>query len=182
MSLWGYLTGAKGPSGFGSASTAEQVATAYADQAKGKVVLITGATAGIGLEAARALAQQGAIVYIGARSEDKAAKAAETIRASAPQADVRPFIADLCSLQSVKTAVDKFLAEDVPLHILINNAGTPDDTESWPEGDGEELIGKSFPPWLWWVAAQQASWPRRSSTPRTAWSCSGARTTLRTTT
>jgi len=122
-SAWAYLTGAKGPSGFGSASTADEVARAYADQAKDKVVLVTGAASGIGMEAARVLAKYGATVYVHGRNEARAEETIKLIRESVPDAKLRPFVAELTSLKSIKTAVDKFLAENVPLHILINNAG-----------------------------------------------------------
>ena len=124
--MWAYLTGAKGPSGFGSASKAEDVAKAYDDQVKGKVVLVTGAASGIGFETARVLAVHGATVYVGARSLAKCEEAITAIRATAPQAELKlkPFVADLSSLKTIKAGVDTFLAENVPLNILINNAGS----------------------------------------------------------
>ena len=123
MSLFAHLFGLAGPSGFGSASTADQVATKYADQVKGKTVLVTGANSGIGKETARVLAKHGATVYVGARSAEKAKETIAAIAAEVPGANLRPFVADLSSLKSIKSGVDAFLAENVPLHILINNAG-----------------------------------------------------------
>lgn len=87
----------------------------------GKTLLVTGATAGIGLETARSLAAHGATVYVGARSEEKASAAIGTIRAAHPDADVHPFVADLADLDQVRTAADAFAPER--LHGLIANAG-----------------------------------------------------------
>ena len=124
--MWAYLTGASGPSGFGSATTAEQAAAGH--DLHGKVALVTGATSGIGHEAARVLALQGATVYVHARSLDKANAAIATLKTGATSgATFKPFVCDLGNLKTIREAVAGFLAEDVPLHLLINNAGPDTD-------------------------------------------------------
>jgi hypothetical protein len=122
--MWAYLTGAAGPSGYGSATTAAHVARDLAEHLRGKVVLVTGAAGGIGFEAARAMAEVGATVYVTARSAQQAEDAAQRIRAQLPSATVKSLAIDLSSLASIKQGADAFLATGDPLHVLLNNAGT----------------------------------------------------------
>ena len=133
MGMWAYFTGAPGASGYGSATTAEEVATAYDAQLRGKVAIVTGAAGGIGLETARVFANHGATVYVSARSASKCDEAIAAIRAATPvggaELKLKPFVADLGSFKTIKAAVDAFLADNVPLHILVCNAGTSDGRE-----------------------------------------------------
>jgi NAD(P)-dependent dehydrogenase (short-subunit alcohol dehydrogenase family) len=89
----------------------------------GRTVLVTGASTGLGLETARALATTGAHVVLTARSEDKAISAEATIRAGVPDASLEHGILDLASLASVRAFADWFLARHDRLDVLINNAG-----------------------------------------------------------
>src|SRR5437764_2515133 len=74
----------------------------------GKRVLITGATSGIGLAAATALARCGAQLVMIARSETKADEAARRIRAAAGEAAVvDTLLADLASQSSIRGAAEK---------------------------------------------------------------------------
>jgi retinol dehydrogenase-12 len=88
----------------------------------GRVALITGANTGIGLVTARELARAGARVFIACRSEERAKEAIETI-ADATGKRVENIPLDLGDLASVRSAAKAFLALDLPLHLLINNAG-----------------------------------------------------------
>jgi NAD(P)-dependent dehydrogenase (short-subunit alcohol dehydrogenase family) len=88
----------------------------------GRVALITGANTGIGLVAARELARAGARVFIACRSQDKAQQAIDTI-AQATGQKVENIPLDLGDFASVRSAAAAFLARDLPLHLLINNAG-----------------------------------------------------------
>ncbi|HEX6240691.1 MAG TPA: SDR family oxidoreductase [Polyangiales bacterium] len=87
-----------------------------------RVVLITGANTGIGLVAARELTRAGARVFIACRSEAKAKQAIDII-AQATGKQVENIPLDLGDLASVRSAAAAFLARDLPLHVLINNAG-----------------------------------------------------------
>jgi NAD(P)-dependent dehydrogenase (short-subunit alcohol dehydrogenase family) len=88
----------------------------------GKTILVTGANTGIGYDAARVLAQRGARVLLGCRSEEKATEAMAKIHALAPAADLKWIPLDLTSLASIKAAADEVLKED-RLDALVNNAG-----------------------------------------------------------
>jgi retinol dehydrogenase 12 len=89
----------------------------------GRVVLITGANTGIGLITARELAAQGAHVFIACRSRERGQEAINEIRSSTPNVNIELLVLDLGDLDSVRTCATTFLARDLPLHILINNAG-----------------------------------------------------------
>jgi NAD(P)-dependent dehydrogenase (short-subunit alcohol dehydrogenase family) len=90
----------------------------------GRRILITGASAGLGAETARALAAHGASVIMAVRDIAKAERAAEAVRAAAaPAARVELCELDLASLASVRACADRLLAEGAPLNVLIANAG-----------------------------------------------------------
>ena len=89
----------------------------------GRVALITGANTGIGLVAARELARRGAHVLIACRSQEKGKAAADEIRHAAAGAQVELLALDLGDFDSVRRCAAAFLARDLPLHLLINNAG-----------------------------------------------------------
>ncbi|KAH0455929.1 hypothetical protein IEQ34_015961 [Dendrobium chrysotoxum] len=115
-----YLLGSAGPSGFGSASTADDVTAAAAHHLGAITAIITGATSGIGFETARALAARGARLILPARNPDAAEEVKSRI-AGGGQIIVLPL--DLSSFSSVRSFVSQFLALGFPLNILINNAG-----------------------------------------------------------
>jgi len=89
----------------------------------GRVVIVTGASSGIGLEAAHALAAKNARVIIAARSADKNAQAVASILRDHPGATVEARLLDLADLASVKTFADGILADCDRLDLLVNNAG-----------------------------------------------------------
>ncbi|CAN5399028.1 SDR family NAD(P)-dependent oxidoreductase [soil metagenome] len=89
----------------------------------GRRVLVTGASGGLGLETSRALSAHGATVVMAARDVEKNAAAAHSIRSAQPEARLEELELDLGSLDSVRAAAERFLADDGPLHCLIANAG-----------------------------------------------------------
>ncbi|ERN07746.1 hypothetical protein AMTRI_Chr08g163100 [Amborella trichopoda] len=121
MNLLSIITGRPGPSGFGSASTAEQVTEGI--DASNLTAIVTGGASGIGLETARVLALRGAHVIIGARNMEAANGAKKLILNENAAARVEVLRLDLNSLKSIRTFVNEFNALGVPLNILINNAG-----------------------------------------------------------
>lgn len=119
-----YLAGIAGPSGYGSNSTAEQVIQDYACLGPPHLTaIITGATSGIGVETARALAKKGLRIVIPARDLKKADELKEVIREESPKAEIVIFETDISSFVSVRRFCSGFLALGLPLNILINNAG-----------------------------------------------------------
>ncbi|XP_078178033.1 short-chain dehydrogenase TIC 32 B, chloroplastic-like [Carex rostrata] len=121
MGVFSLVTGWPGPSGFGSASTSHQV-TEGIDASK-LTAIVTGGASGIGLETARVLALRGAHVIIAARNMEAASNAKALILEKTPKARVDTIKLDLSSLKSVRTFADEFLSMDLPLNLLINNAG-----------------------------------------------------------
>ncbi|KAL5710957.1 NADP-retinol dehydrogenase [Ranunculus cassubicifolius] len=115
------ILGSRGRSGFGSATTAEEVT--YGINASNLTTIITGGASGIGFETARVIALHGAQVIIGARNVDDANEAKNRILKENGKARINVLKLDLNSLKSIKNFVDNFLALDLPLNILINNAG-----------------------------------------------------------
>jgi len=90
---------------------------------KAKTVLITGATAGIGLAAAEMLAPRvGTLIGI-SRDADKCRRVAERLRRLSGNPNVDFFSADLSSLVEVRRAAGLFLERYPRLEVLINNAG-----------------------------------------------------------
>jgi retinol dehydrogenase 12 len=87
-----------------------------------RTVLITGASSGIGLEAARMVAQQdGTHVVIGARDAVRGQAVVDEIRGKGGSAELLPI--DLSSFASIRDAADKWLATHSVLDVLVNNAG-----------------------------------------------------------
>jgi retinol dehydrogenase-14 len=90
---------------------------------EGKTVLITGATNGIGLEAASVVAGLGANVIIVGRDAGRIEKARAQVKARSG-ASVASYLCDFSSLRSVNKLADDVLRDVPELHVLINNAGS----------------------------------------------------------
>ncbi|PSN66344.1 putative short-chain dehydrogenase [Corynespora cassiicola Philippines] len=104
-----------------------------------KVVLVTGATSGIGVETTRALHATGAHVYITARNMEKAkAVVQDILNTSEGKGNIDIIKINMDSLESVKQAAKMFLQKSTKLNILVNNAGIMGCPESRSK-DGHEL-------------------------------------------
>jgi NAD(P)-dependent dehydrogenase (short-subunit alcohol dehydrogenase family) len=106
---------------FGFDSTTEDVLDGV--DLTGRVVVITGASTGIGLETARALAAVGAEIVLAGRNAEKHAAAMATIRAAVPEAELSHVELDLRSLDSARAAGRAIAAAHPRIDLLINNAG-----------------------------------------------------------
>jgi dehydrogenase/reductase SDR family protein 12 len=93
---------------------------------RGRVVVVTGATSGIGLQTARTLAQLGAAVEIVARDAVRAEASSVQIRGEVPGADVGWVQADVGDLDAVRRAAAELRSRRSKLDALVHNAGALD--------------------------------------------------------
>ncbi|MGE2834013.1 SDR family NAD(P)-dependent oxidoreductase [Mycobacterium sp. SMC-4] len=89
----------------------------------GKTVVITGASAGLGRESARALARTGAHVILAARNTEALADTEAWVRADVADATLSLVPLDLTSLASVASAAAQIAELTPAVHVLMNNAG-----------------------------------------------------------
>ena len=90
---------------------------------KGKTVVITGGTSGIGEVAAEALAQMGARIILVARNRSRADATLARLRRRGPGAAHSTYLADLTRLAEMKRVAAEIANREPPIDILINNAG-----------------------------------------------------------
>lgn len=90
---------------------------------KGKVVIVTGANAGIGFHTSMDLARRGARVILACRDAAKGTDAQEAITSCTGNTDVEYKHLDLSSLKSVRQFAANILDTEDKLHVLVNNAG-----------------------------------------------------------
>lgn len=89
----------------------------------GRVALVTGASAGLGVETARTLAGAGATVWLLARDRAKLDTALATLQAESLPGRLESALLDLADLDQVRTAAAKLLNTCPRIDLLINNAG-----------------------------------------------------------
>ncbi|KAK7420368.1 hypothetical protein QQX98_002791 [Neonectria punicea] len=109
----------------------------------GKVIFITGANQGLGLESARALYETGATIYMGVRDLEKGRKAIDDILSTASKPDpklLHLIEMSLDSLDSVRAGGKAFLAQSSQLDILLLNAGVM----ATPEGRTKDGFETQF--------------------------------------
>jgi NAD(P)-dependent dehydrogenase (short-subunit alcohol dehydrogenase family) len=107
----------------GAKSTTEEVLAGV--DLRGKRILVTGVSAGLGIETARALVAHGADVVGAARDLEKARRATSEVSKTAAEtgANFELVELDLASLKSVRAAADKLLADGRLFDVIIANAG-----------------------------------------------------------
>src|SRR6201982_3221519 len=108
---------------FGAPSTTEDVLSGI--NLRGKRILVTGVSAGLGVETARALAAHGAKVVGAARDLEKAKAATATVQrdAAASGGSLELIELDLANLKSVRACADGLLEKGEPFDVVIANAG-----------------------------------------------------------
>jgi NAD(P)-dependent dehydrogenase (short-subunit alcohol dehydrogenase family) len=85
----------------------------------GKIALITGSTAGIGLAIAESLAREGAYVYLNGRTQTRVDAAISEVRSNVPDARVQGYAADFSDASGAETLIKRLPMVDV----LVNNVG-----------------------------------------------------------
>ena len=106
---------------FGAKSTTDEVLAGV--DLSGKRVLVTGVSAGLGVETARALAARGADVVGAARDLGKAKQATDAAGVAANGGSLELIELDLADLASVRRAADALVADGRPFDLIIANAG-----------------------------------------------------------
>lgn len=105
---------------------------------KGKLILITGATSGIGLYTAKALASKGAAVIVVGRNQHKGDESVQWLKQKSSNKQIFYEHCDLASLKSVKELAYRVEKNYPVLDVLINNAGLVTNNRQMTE-DGIEL-------------------------------------------
>lgn len=119
---------------FGFTSTAAEVIAGV--DLSGKRAIVTGASSGIGVETARALADAGAAVTLAVRNTETGERVAAEIRETTGNGAVTVGALDLSDLTSVRTFVAAWTG---PLDILVNNAGVMAIQELTLSSSGHEM-------------------------------------------
>jgi len=105
---------------------------------QGKVVLVTGASSGLGLAAAEGFARLGAAVWIAVRSPERGERARARIVERSGNPEVHVGVCDLSELESVRQFAGRFRDRAPRLDVLVNNAGVMTEARA-VSGDGIEL-------------------------------------------
>ncbi|MEI3613866.1 SDR family oxidoreductase [Pseudogracilibacillus sp. SO30301A] len=92
---------------------------------KGKTVIVTGASQGLGKAIAMEYAAEGAHVYISSRSEEKLQAAVEEIRNKTRNNEVNYTVCDMKNDAQIQTLVQKVVEKYGTVDVLVNNAGGP---------------------------------------------------------
>jgi NAD(P)-dependent dehydrogenase (short-subunit alcohol dehydrogenase family) len=115
-----------------------------------KIILVTGASDGIGKETAKTLAKQGHTVILHGRNTQKTQAVYDEIKAETGNNNIDMFTADFLSLAEVKRFADKIKQKYDRLDVLVNNAGAQftDKRETTVEGHEKTMAINVFAPFL----------------------------------
>ncbi len=114
-----------------------------------RVALVTGANTGIGRVTAIELARHGFDVVLTGRSPGRIAPVAEALRQEVGHDRVHAVALDLASFASIRAAAAAFLALDLPLHVLVNNAGVAGHRGVTADGFEHTFGVNHLGPFLW---------------------------------
>jgi NAD(P)-dependent dehydrogenase (short-subunit alcohol dehydrogenase family) len=130
---------------FGATSTTDDVLSGV--NLQGKRILVTGVSAGIGVETARSLAAHGAHLVGAARDLIKAEVATAQVRTEAAEngGSFELVELDLASLKSVRACADELVAKGEPFDVVIANAGVM----ATPSGIRRTALKLSSAPITW---------------------------------
>jgi NAD(P)-dependent dehydrogenase (short-subunit alcohol dehydrogenase family) len=106
---------------------------------RGRVVMVTGANAGMGKEISLGLASMGASLVMVCRDRKRGELARVDVQQQAGNPDVELMVADLSSQKSIRQMVEEFKAGHETLHVLVNNAGMTSATRT-ETVDGLETV------------------------------------------
>jgi dehydrogenase/reductase SDR family member 12 len=116
---------------------------------RGRTVVITGATSGLGQAAAAQLAELGARVILVGRDSEKAEATRREIVAATGNASVAVALADLSLLKNVRRLARHLLENEPSIHVLVNNAGVLlNERTTTLEGNETSLATNLLAPWL----------------------------------
>lgn len=116
---------------------------------EGRVIVITGATSGLGLTAASAFARMGATLAIVARSAAKAEALCARLRGETGNAKVGFVVADTGDLVALRRAAAELVQRHPVIHVLIHNAGAlDDDRQLSPQGIEHTVASQVVGPFL----------------------------------
>ena len=101
----------------------QQWSTEQIPDLSGKVMVVTGANSGIGLETARELARHGAHTVLACRSAERGERAFEELKEQLPDSGLQLMALDLASLASIERFARDFTQTHSRLDVLVNNAG-----------------------------------------------------------
>ncbi|XP_023535215.1 dehydrogenase/reductase SDR family member 12 isoform X1 [Cucurbita pepo subsp. pepo] len=90
---------------------------------EGKNCIVTGANSGIGYATAEGLASRGATVYMVCRNKERGEAALSEIKSKTGNQNVHLEVCDLSSIRDVTSFSSNFISKNVPVHVLVNNAG-----------------------------------------------------------
>lgn len=111
----------------------------FTESMSGKICVITGATSGVGLEIARALASHGAQLVLVSRSKEKAERVAADLQAQWP-VTVDNILADFSDLEQVRLAASTILERYPRIDVLINCAGMHSTTKTFTSAGHETVF------------------------------------------
>ncbi|XP_052202114.1 uncharacterized protein LOC127807921 isoform X4 [Diospyros lotus] len=89
----------------------------------GKNCIVTGANSGIGYATAEGLASRGANVFMVCRNKERGEAACSQIQSVTGNQNIYLEVCDLSSVNEIKSFTSRFSSKDIPIHVLVNNAG-----------------------------------------------------------